>query len=123
NIKRIEFLQEIILWINNNCILDNVEEKLDYLLKLQDDDKDTDESLEILYDSMFISQRSNSLLITSDTTLYLFNETRKLINNVLNPQKYFEVFYPEKCNEVFYRFLLKSNYIGVDINIETLENE
>ena len=44
-------------------------------------------------------------------------------NNVLNPEKYLKMYYPEKCDEIFYRQLLKWNYIGIDISFGVLKNE
>lgn len=121
--NRIQFLKSVVDWINKECVLDNVEEKLDLLLKFQKEEKEIDDSLRVIYDHMFLSHRLNNRLISSDITLFLFNKERNIINNILNPQKYIEYFYPEKSNKDFYRFLLKSNYIGIDINLETLKNE
>jgi hypothetical protein len=43
--------------------------------------------------------------------------------NFLNPEKYLLSYYPEKCNSDFYRFLLKSNYLGINISYYTLKKE
>lgn len=123
NNKRIEFLQSIIEWINNNCEIDLVAEKLDVILKLPKKDGELESNvMSNLIDSLHLSIRENHRFISSDVSNYLF-DTNKINNNFLNPEKYLLTYYPEKCNSDFYRFLLKSNYVGIDISFKTLKDE
>jgi hypothetical protein len=122
--KRIEFLQSLLEWINTNCEVDLVDEKLETILKLPKEGKKFESSfMKLIIDSMYLSIRQNHRLISSDSSIFLFNHGSGLYNNLLNPEKYLLTFYPEKCNTEFYRFLLKSNYLGININFETLKNE
>ncbi|POR24031.1 hypothetical protein BWK58_09075 [Flavobacterium columnare] len=122
NQKRIEFLQSLLDWIERNCVIDLVSEKLDLLPKFDDQEK-LDDFMKLLVDNIYISDRQNFQLISSDSTLFLFSKRGNTVGNIVNAEKYLLAFYPEKCDTEFYRFLLKSNYIGININLETLKNE
>lgn len=75
----------------------------------------------MLVDLMYMSIRQNFRLISSDSFIFLFNFRSNMSNNVLNPEKYLKTYYPEKCDEIFYRQLLKWNYIGIDISFGVLK--
>ena len=122
--NRTEFIKSVILWINENCIIDAVEEKLDLLPKLRKSEVGFDSNyMKMLVDYMHLSMRENHNLITSDCTLFLFKKNANLYGNIITPEKYLTTFYFEKCNTDFYRFLLKNNYLGININLEILKNE
>lgn len=122
--KRTEFINSILLWINENCTVDAVEEKLDLLPKLRKNEIGFDSNfMKMLVDYMHLSMRENHNLISSDSTLFLFKKNANLYGNIITPEKYLTTFYSEKCNTDFYRFLLKSNYLGISINLEILKNE
>lgn len=120
NQKRILFLKDILKWIEDNCKIDLVAEKLNVVRKLGPKEG-MEGMMEILVESMCIADREDSLLISSDSTLYL--ATRSTIGNIISPESYLNRFYPEKCGNDFYSFLLKSNYIGINIIIDTLKTE
>ncbi|NRT16433.1 hypothetical protein HNP99_002800 [Flavobacterium sp. 28A] len=123
NKKKIEFLKSIINWLENNCEIDLVAEKLDVILKLSEKEGKIESGvMNNLIDSLYLSIRENHRFISSDVSVYLF-ETNKINNNYLNPEKYLLAYYPEKCNSSLYRFLLKSNYLGIDIGFQTLRDE
>jgi len=122
NEKRMSFLQNLLKWIKENCILDKVVEKLELYPKLRESDFDSDFS-KLLVDLMFLSGRENFRLISSDSSIFLFKENSQLINNMLNPEKYLRYYFPEKCDELFYRHLLKWNYVGLDISVSVLKSE
>ena len=122
--KRTDFINSILVWINENCEIDFVEEKLDLVPKLRQNEIGFDSNImKMLVDYMHLSMRENHKLISSDCTLFLFKRNANLYGNIINPEEYLATFYPEKCNTEFYRYLLKSNYLGIDIDIETLKNE
>ncbi|WP_173968533.1 PIN domain-containing protein, partial [Flavobacterium collinsii] len=122
--KRTEFINSILVWIDENCEIDFVEEKLDLVPKLKQNEIGLDSNnMKLLVDYLHLSMRENHKLISSDTTLFLFKRNANLYSNIINPEKYLITFYPEKCNTDFYRYLLKNNYLGIDINLETLKNE
>jgi len=119
--KRIEFFQSVLDWIESNCVIDLVEEKLDIILKANKL-KELDYNnvlLKIFIDSLYLSTRADYRMISSELFVY----KSEMQNNFLNPEKYLITNYPEKCNEDFYRFLLKSKYLGIDISFENLKRE
>lgn len=123
--QRITFLNSLLEWVSKNCKVDYVEEKLDSLPKLEEQiEKKENGIFKQLVDYMHLSIRNNGFrLISSDTTTFLFNHSHNFKHNILNPEKYLQTFYPEKCDLEFYRYLLKSKYIGININLEVLKNE
>lgn len=121
---KIDFLQSILEWINKNCQIDLVEEKLDVILKLQKKENDYENAIiNNMIDSLHLSLRENHRYISSDVSVFQFRTGSDFNTNFLNPEKYLLTYYPEKCNSNFYRFLLKSNYLGININYDTLKNE
>lgn len=120
--KRIKFLNSLLTWIETNCTIDLVSEKLDVLPKLKDDDRFTG-VMKVLLDYIYIAQRKNYRIISSDTTLFMHTRIERYVGTLTNPEKYLTEFYPEKCGTEFYRFLLDSNYIGINITLDTLKDE
>lgn len=117
---RIDFLQSILDWIDKNCEIDLVEEKLDVILKLpKKDNKFENAIMNNMIDSLHFSTRENHRYISSDVSVFQF----KTGSNFLNPEKYLLTYYSGRCDSAFYRFLLKSNYLGITINYETLKKE
>lgn len=122
NQKRIEFLVSILEWIDKNCIIDLVSEKLNILPKLSYTERLTG-VMKVLTDYICFTQRENCRVISSDTTLFMYTRNDRYLGKIINPEKYLTEFYPEKCSTEFYRFLLKSNYVGINITLDTLKNE
>lgn len=124
NEKRTEFLQSVLKWVNENCEVDYVEEKLDVLPKLAEEgEKFKGNFMNLMVDNMYFSSNDSYRLISSDSTLLLLKYDQNLYYNQINPEKYLISFYPDKCNSEFYRFLLKSKYFGISIGLDTLKNE
>lgn len=124
NEKRIDFFQSILNWVSENCDIDYVEEKLNVLPKLIQNETDFKGNFSnLLVDYMYFSSNDKYRLISSDSSLLLTKSEKNLYYNHLNPEKYLLNFYPEKCNSEFYRFLLKSKYLGISIGLDTLKNE
>ncbi len=121
--NRIEFFESLLIWIHNNCETDLVEEKLDITYKLDEKMNDFDYPMKVFVDNMHLSMREDFNLISSNSALLLFQIRSNLHHNIVNPEKYLLKFFPEKCNTEFYRYLLKANYIGITINLDTLKNE
>ena len=120
NQKRILFLKDILTWIEDNCKIDLVAEKLNIVRKIGPKES-MEGMMKILVESMCIADREDFLLISSDSTLYM--ATRSTIGNIISPERYLNSFYPDKCGTDFYSFLLKSNYIGINIIFDTLKTE
>lgn len=121
---RIDFFQSILDWLDKNCEIDLVEEKLDVILKLPKKEDDFENVImNNMIDSLHLSLRENHRYISSDISVFQFRTGSNFNTNFLNPEKYLLTYYPEKCNSNFYRYLLKSNYLGIDISFKTLRDE
>ncbi len=118
------FFQSILDWVNENCEIDYVEEKLNVLPKLKQNESDfTGNFSNLMVDNMYFSSNDKYRLISSDSSLIRIKSEQNLYYNYINPEKYLLSYYPEKCNSEFYRFLLKSKYLGIGIGLDTLKNE
>lgn len=95
NQKRIEFLTSILDWIEKNCEIDLIPEKLNVLPKLIENERFRG-IMRGLVDYMCLNDRKNCRIISSDTTLFKFTRKSNLNPNVINPEKYLTQFYPEK---------------------------
>lgn len=121
---RIDFLQSILDWIDNNCEIDLVEEKLNVILKLPKKENEFENAVfNNMIDSLYLSVRENYRYISSDISVFQFRTGSTFNISFLNPEKYLLTYYPERCDSDFYRFLLKSNYLGINISYETLKKE
>jgi len=121
---RIEYLEKVLQWIKNNCVVDNVMEKLELFPKLKENEKNFDSDFtKMLVDLMYMSSRQNFRLISSDSFIFINNLKINVNNNILNPEKYLKTYHVEKCDEIFYRQLLKWNYVGIEISFGVLKNE
>ena len=121
--KRIQHFESILDWIEKNCVVDLVEEKLDISMSLDKRGGKDGATLKLLIDNMHLSMRQDHRLISSDSSLFMFQHQRGLFHNILNPEKYLVYNFPDKCDTEFYRYLLKDNYLGININSGTLRNE
>lgn len=122
--KKIEFLELLLEWVNQNCEIDKIEEKLDILPKFSNNEINYETNFfKLMVDNMYLSSKENYRLISSDSSNFLFKVNKGLYSNQINPEKYLTKFYSDKCNSEFYRFLLKSKYLGISINLDTLKNE
>ncbi|MDC7994030.1 hypothetical protein [Altibacter sp. HG106] len=123
--SKIEFYREILKWIDENCLIDNVEEKLEIALRLEQEGKERDTLFGYLVDNMFLTSRNGFRLITSDSSLYLLKSEDSIQINkwLLSPEKYLRVYNRDKCDTEFYSFLLQNNYSGIDLNLDVLKNE
>lgn len=121
--KRLELLNSLLNWIEKNCFIDLVPEKLDLTLKL-DFGETKERFMKQLIDNMFLNNRQDYHLISSDVTLFLLaRKNNDLYCNIISPEKYLLHFNPESINNDFYKFLLESNYLGININIDTLKEQ
>jgi hypothetical protein len=124
NSNRIKFIKSILDWIEKNCVIDKVEEKLETLTKIGSEEEGFDASImRMLVDYMYLSKRENTRFITSDSTYLTFSIKSNIYHNLLNPEQYLVETFGNKCDTSFYRFLLNSNYLGIKIDYDTLKVE
>ena len=117
---RLKFLEEILHWIDINCEIDHVDEKLNFVLNLESKYTSQDDFLYDYVDNRLIVDRSNYFLLTNDTFYYRHLSGNSI--NIISPQLYLEKFYSERMLECV-SFMLKNNYVGIHIYFETLRDE
>jgi len=107
-------------WVDENCIVEIIEEKLDDLITQSHDDMgESSFVIDYITDYMYIidKDKDNRILISDDAMLY-----RKYVNQnvMISSQFYLNEF----CNaDIINSELLKKNYKGVPINKEFLKTE
>lgn len=114
--KLIDYYNEILIWIKNNCKLEVVEEKLDITLKFEE--KVKAEILDIIIDSHYLSLRPKHLLISSDIIYLKFN-----YNCLFSLENYLLSYFPQKSKTELQNYLLSKRYLGIDISYNTLVSE
>jgi hypothetical protein len=109
--------------MEDNCEVDMVIEKLEVYPKFTMETQDNSDFMKNFVDNFYMSSREKFRLISSDISLFVYKQNKSIYNNQLNPEQYLKTFYSDKCDETFYRQLLKWNYLGIDINLNVLKNE
>lgn len=117
---RLKFLEEILKWLDENCEIDQVDEKLNFVLNMESKGQVRDDFLYNYVDNRLLVDRPNHFLLTNDTFYYRYLKASSA--NVISPELYLEQFQNEKTLE-FSAFMLKENYVGITIYFEVLQDE
>lgn len=112
--KRIEFLQKLKKWFQENSISENPKEKLEIIRPLYVDGKMTN-AMEYVIDNAFLAQRKDYVLITDD----IGYEKMLKINNWSTTEIYLLHILPDKKNEIL-EIMLSFRYVGLTVNSELL---
>jgi hypothetical protein len=117
--KRLEFLSNIRKWINDNCVTDSVDEKLNFIGPV--DKKLTDDEY-ILYltDNRLLTDRGGYILLTNDIAYY--RHMNGDTNDIVSPEKYLKAFFSEKMPSIT-NYMLNRNYVGIEMNMELMQEE
>ncbi len=118
--KDINVLRKIEKWIEQNCIVEYAEEKLDLVLKMEKPPQSL--GFDLLIDISSLLQRDGYKFISNDTfpLKYLPN----FRDNTINPEIFFEKFMNEGPNDnEISRFMLMRRYIGIKIPLPLLLSE
>nr|WP_144916164.1 hypothetical protein [Mucilaginibacter frigoritolerans] len=115
--KRSAHLRGMISWVEENCIADNVDEKLDLVVNNKELKNDDDDYLHYLVDNRLLSTRQDHLLVTSDLFyLKVFGGQKR----VIGPEPYLLKFFPGFDATTY---LISKNYVGLKITKEHLITE
>jgi len=118
--NRLKYLEEILEWVENNCVTEQVDEKINLILNLKSNPNVNDDYLFGYIDNRLLIDRSNHYLFTND--MFYFTHLKAGPDRVSSPMLYFEKYHSEKIIECT-SYLLKNNYIGVSIYFEILQDE
>jgi len=115
--KRVAHLNGLIHWVEENCITDNVDEKLDLVVNNTDLKHDDDDYLHYLVDNRLLCLRQDHLLVSSDLFyLKVFGGQKRIIGPELYLLKYFPSFDAAA-------YLIAKNYVGLKITKDHLITE
>jgi hypothetical protein len=116
--QQIKIFEDIKQWINNNCSIEIVEDRLDELRK-DNTIKVEHENIVLEYaaDYMHIIKQSNRMLITDDALLHLqYGQQNREISSHFYLTRFFD-------KDIVNRELLKRNYVGVFFEKDFLKTE
>lgn len=113
--KRLEYLNDLINWIDENTISRPVIEKLNIMLELQKNRNEYNVLFEANLDTAFLANVEDAILISDDSFFFRLYQRGKLITT-----EYFLYEYYANEVEKFVPFLLSKNYIGIQITSENL---
>jgi len=117
---RLKFLDEILQWLDSNCEIDQVDEKLNFVLNMESKGQHHDDFLYEYVDNRLLVDRPNHFLLTNDT--FYYRHLNAGTAQVISPELYLEEFQNEKTRE-YSAFMLKCNYVGISIYFEVLQDE
>lgn len=119
--KRLEYFKGMLDWMNVNCTVDFVDEKLEGLLTLNDKRETSCDGFDIIImDNSFLINRENYVLLSND--LQYFKLYGNHVNKIVSPEVYLDTHYSDRGAEYSAHFLQKK-YLGVSARHEILYNE
>jgi hypothetical protein len=117
--RRLEQLNDMLAWIDNNCIVEDLPERLDFL-SAATPDQQTDIYFNILLDNSLLALREQGILLTNDIG---FPRKFGIQNSHFSsPTYYLQQFHADQFKEICAHMLLR-NYIGIPITAQMLEEE
>lgn len=117
NESYIQFLNDLIAWIDENCDEVKVEEKLDLILKVENISNEP--FFQLLIDNMVLLTKENHIMISDELFFYQQSGRKEY---TIDPKKYLlEIENMDK--EVLLEHLLSKNYIGLDLSHKLLYRE
>lgn len=117
--RRLNTFQTILNWIDKNCIVEEVPERLNYVMELEVEHQN-DLFLNILIDNRLLADRQNCVLLTNDTFYYRFLQGTPI--NIVSPLRFLENHHTEDQKK-YMDFMLSRNYVGIPISSTTLNDE
>lgn len=122
--KNIQFVEDLLNWIIGNCEIHLVREKLDSLRtsKIRAKNKDNIQ-FHYLTDTLFLSIRSNHILVSDDS---IFSKGYiSLLNNqnLLSSEAFLRGSFQDKYEPQILEYLLKFNYVGLSFDYSRVRIE
>jgi len=117
---RLKFIEEILQWIDSNCVIEQVDEKINLVLNLESRSQEYDDFLYGHIDNRMLIDRPGHFLLTND--IFYYRHLKAGSDKVISPEIYLEKYQNEKIRECA-SSMLKNNYVGVRIYLEVLQDE
>lgn len=121
NFKEIRILrfESLLKWIESNCEVAPVPERLNFIMGLDENAK-RDNFFQLLVENKLLTERPEHILLTNDTFYYRTFHCSTTV--VVSVQAYLDKIHSQKGKEIT-GFLLSHNYIGIRLTAETLNEE
>jgi hypothetical protein len=120
NDRRINTFQTLLDWVNANCILVDVPERLNLIAGPQVKFNEPVLFMDILIDCRLLVDRENYVLLTNDVIYYRL--LKGGINNIISPLHFLEKYHLEQ-NKNYINLMLKHNYVGIPITSSILNDQ
>ena len=120
NDRRINTFQTLLYWVNANCILEDVPERLNLIAGPHSKFNDPDLFMDILIDCRLLIDKENYVLLTNDVIYYRL--LKGGTNNIISPLHFLEKYHSEQ-NTDYIGFMLKHNYVGIPITTSILNDQ
>lgn len=117
---RLKFLEEILHWVDSNCVIDQVDEKLNFVLNIKSKANSNEDFLYDYVDNRLLVDRPKHILLSNDT--FYYRHLNAGTAQVISAELYLEKFQNEMTHE-YSAFMLKCNYVGITIYLEVLQDE
>jgi hypothetical protein len=116
---RVEHFQSILNWIEENCEVQSVPERFNFIMTLKEEHK-RDFFIQLLLENKLLGDRENYVLLTND--IFYYRTFGCPADSFISPLHYLDKYNAEKKKEIS-EFLLYHNYVGIYISAETLHDE
>ena len=117
--NRLNFLTDLLGWVNDNCLVDMVGETLNFI-KDQTSDLAGDDYILYYADNRLMADRPDHVLLTNDVAYYrMFSGNT---DNIISPEIYVEEKLSASGTQVT-ELCIQKNYVGINITKTILQEE
>lgn len=117
--RRLKYFQGFLSWIDSNCEVDYVDEKLNFLLELNENKKGNFESYGF-FDPWILTLREHHILLSSDS--FYFRNFGYAPDKIISPEVYLNHFHSKKEVD-FSKMMIEKKYVGITIHHQILIEE
>ncbi len=118
-----QYVKELLDWIEQNCEIHLVREKLNEIVKSVDKIRSNADIFDYLMDTYFLAIRENHVLI-SDDLAFAQVELHLLANrDLISSEKYLRHNFPDIYEPQILEHLLKFNYVGLTLSIPRVSEQ
>ncbi|MDN3654044.1 hypothetical protein QWZ08_00315 [Ferruginibacter paludis] len=122
--RRTELFQNILNWVDRNCLLEDVPERLNLITEKHDDNDNDLRHLDLIFnvivESNMLANRPEHVMLTND--VFHYRHFKGSTNVFVSPFLYVEKYFPQHKMAAV-SFMLRHNYIGLPITSQMLIDE
>ena len=117
--RRLNTFQSIKEWVDENCIVESVPEQLNYTLGWEENHRNST-FLKLLIENRLLIDRGGYILLSND--IFYYRYLNGAVDTIVSPICFLDQYYSSVKVE-YTGFMLKSNYIGINMTKEYMEEE